>query len=77
MISFFNRTNQFHIELRYLNASLHETPDRMPQLIQDQIDEIKSYASQIVLGYGLCSNVIVGLKASMQDLINDQHNVPI
>lgn len=58
-----------HIELRYLDASLHETPDRMPQLIQDQIDEIKSYASQIVLGYGLCSNGIVGLKAPMQDLI--------
>jgi hypothetical protein len=58
-----------HIELRYLDASLHETPDRMPQLIQDQIDEIKSYASQIVLGYGLCSNGIVGLKAPMQGLI--------
>jgi hypothetical protein len=58
-----------YIELRYLDASLHETPDRMPQLIQDQIDEIKSYASQIVLGYGLCSNGIVGLKAPMQDLI--------
>jgi len=39
------------------------------QLIQDQIDEIKSYASQIVLGYGLCSNGIVGLKAPMQGLI--------
>ena len=58
-----------HIELRYMDASLHENPDRMPQLIQDQIDEIKSYASQIVLGYGLCSNGIVGLKAPMQGLI--------
>lgn len=58
-----------HIEMRYLDSSLHETPDFMSQHIQDQINNIKSYASQIILGYGLCSNGIVGLKAPNQGLI--------
>lgn len=57
------------IEIRYLDANLHETPTRMPQLIQSEIDDVISYASQIIIGYGLCSNGIVGLRAPRQGLI--------
>lgn len=41
----------------------------MPELIQEQIEQVTSYASRIILGYGLCSNGIVGLKAPRQGLI--------
>ena len=41
----------------------------MPGLIQEQIDQVAEYASQIVLGYGLCSNGIVGVTARNQGLI--------
>ena len=41
----------------------------MPGLIQEQIDQAAEYASQIVLGYGLCSNGIVGITARNQSLI--------
>ncbi|MCF8070274.1 MAG: DUF1638 domain-containing protein [Desulfobacterales bacterium] len=61
--------NAAHIEVRYLDASLHETPNKMPELIQEQINEVSNYASHIVLGYGLCSNGIVGIKAPAQGLI--------
>lgn len=57
------------IEIRYLEYSLHERPKKMPQLLQEQIDIAEKYASQIVLGYGLCSNGVVGLRAPKQGLI--------
>jgi len=57
------------IDVHYLEQRLHDTPRRMPGLIQEQIDAVQSFAAQIVLGYGLCSNGIVGLKAPPQGLI--------
>ncbi len=63
------RPSDKSVELRYLEQSLHRTPEKMPQLIQDEIETAKEYAAQIVLGYGLCSNGIVGLKVPKQGLI--------
>ena len=57
------------VEIRYLDQNLHRTPDRMTDIIQADIDRVKVYASQIVLGYGLCSNGVVGLIASKQGLV--------
>ena len=56
------------IEVRYLEQGLHDTPQKMPGLIQEQIDRAAEYAGQIVLGYGLCSNGIVGVTARKQGL---------
>jgi hypothetical protein len=56
------------VEVRYLDQNLHRTPDHMPRLIQEQIDAVRTYASKIILGYGLCSNGIVGVKAPQQGL---------
>jgi len=53
----------------YLESSLHHTPETMPELIGEQIRSAALYASQIVLGYGLCSNGVVGLEAPRQGLI--------
>ena len=56
------------VEIRYLDQGLHRTPDKMADLIQAQIDEVAQYAMRIVLGYGLCSNGIVGVTAGRQGL---------
>ncbi len=48
---------------------MHRTPQKMAGKVQEQIDEAAPYASQIVLGYGLCSNGIVGITARQQGLI--------
>jgi len=53
----------------YLDQALHRAPDKMPKIIQEQIEEVSSYADQIVLGYGLCSNGTVGVRAAKQGLI--------
>ena len=60
---------QHGVEVRYIEQGLHDTPDQMPAVIQEQIDQVQAYASQIVLGYGLCSNGVVGLSAPRQVLI--------
>ena len=57
------------VEIRYLDQALHRTPQRMTSLIQAEIDRASLSAKQIVLGYGLCSNGIVGIVAGEQGLI--------
>lgn len=54
------------IEICYMDQNLHRTPEKMPGLIQEQIDAHADTARSIVLGYGLCSNGIVGVTARNQ-----------
>ena len=57
------------IEIRYLEQALHRTPQLMTGRIQAEIDAVSEYAGRIVLGYGLCSNGLVGVVARMQTII--------
>jgi hypothetical protein len=56
-------------ELRYLDSRLHDTPKKMPALLQEEVDAVASYATKIVLGYGFCSNGIAGVKAPRQGIL--------
>jgi len=62
------REQDGNIEIRYLDQGLHCFPQKMASLVQDQIDQVFTYASELVLGYGLCSNGIVGVTAKGQGL---------
>lgn len=57
------------IRVTYLEQALHRTPDQLPHVIQAAIDDVSDDVSTIVLGYGLCANGIVGVKAPAQGLI--------
>lgn len=57
------------VELVYLDQSLHRTPGNLLGLVQQKIDQEARTASRIVLGYGLCSNGMVGVTARQQGLI--------
>ena len=57
------------VEIRYLEQSLHRVPQKMAYVIQKEIDRVALYAEKIVLGYGLCSKGIVGVKTPRQGLI--------
>ena len=57
------------VEIVYLEQGLHRTPKKLPELLQEQIDLAAPRASIIVLGYGLCSNGMVGVTARRQKLI--------
>jgi hypothetical protein len=63
------RRGKNHVEVRYMDQALHRTPQKMAAQLQEHIDEAEPYASQIILGYGLCSNGIVGVTAPRQGLV--------
>jgi hypothetical protein len=58
-----------HVKIHYLDQGLHRFPKQMPQQIQERIDQVAEDVSHIVLGYGLCSNGIVGVAADDRRLI--------
>jgi hypothetical protein len=57
-------------EFKFLDYGLHRTPENMTRALQEEINQVqdKDYDG-IVLGYGLCSNGIVGLHSSKHSLI--------
>jgi len=57
------------VEVVYLDQALHRTPAKLLGLLQEKIDQVARMASRIVLGYGLCSNGVVGVQGRQQGLI--------
>jgi hypothetical protein len=57
------------VRVEYLSQNLHRTPDRLTQALQRAIDSVGTSASEVVLGYGLCSNGVVGLRSERQTLV--------
>jgi hypothetical protein len=54
----------------FLEQSLHRTPQKMKDAIQAEIDKAEGRAAErLVLGYGLCSNGIVGVRARSHPII--------
>ena len=53
----------------YLPQGLHRTPGKMPAAIQEVLDNIGAAADTIILGYGLCSNGVVGVKSQTASLV--------
>ncbi|MGQ9858941.1 MAG: DUF1638 domain-containing protein [Thermodesulfobacteriota bacterium] len=57
------------VEVRYVEQALHRVPGNMASRLQQEIDAVSSYADLVVLGYGLCSNGIVGVIAPPKGLV--------
>lgn len=57
------------IECIYLPQGYHRTPEKMPAKIQGEVDKLDGGADFIALGYGLCSNGVVGVKAGKTPLV--------
>jgi hypothetical protein len=58
------------IEFKFFDYGLHRTPENMSKVLQMEIDQIpEEDYDGIVLGYGLCSNGIVGICAHKHLLI--------
>ncbi len=57
--------------MRYLELDfgLHLRPQNLKQVLQDAIDEASNEADTILLGYGLCSMAVAGLKANNCTLV--------
>lgn len=57
------------VQFEFLQIGLHCTPTTMPTLIQEKIHQADDKIDYIVLGYGLCGNGTVGVKAEKQPLV--------
>lgn len=58
------------MEFKFLDYGLHQTPEQMAEAIQSEIDKSsEGDYDGIVLGYGLCSNGIVGITSKKHRLI--------
>ena len=54
----------------FLEQSLHRTPEKMKQVIQDEIKKAEQGdGDTILLGYGLCSNGVLGIKANRHSIV--------
>jgi hypothetical protein len=63
------RKDHNHVDIQYLDQGLHRTPQKMADQVQELVDRGAEFADRIVLGYGLCSNGIVGVQARRRELI--------
>ena len=52
-----------------VESGLHLHPDKLRVALQETIDEITAHTETIILGYGLCSMGVIGLKATHSTLV--------
>jgi len=58
------------ISFIFLEQSLHRTPQKMKEVIQEEINKADDWEGDyILLGYGLCSNGIVGVKSNRHSIV--------
>jgi hypothetical protein len=57
------------VEYEVLDFGLHVNPDALRHSLQEAIDRLSERAGTIILGYGLCSQAVVGLRASNCTLV--------
>ncbi len=53
----------------YLPQGLHRTPGKMPAAIQEVLDGLAPEIEVVLLGYGLCSNGVIGVTSQTASLI--------
>jgi len=58
-----------NIDCIFIEQYLHNTPDLMTIKLQEAIDSVDKNYDRILLGYGLCSNGVVGLKSDTHEIL--------
>ena len=56
-------------DFRYLEQGLHNTPDELRRQLQQTVDAEDGKHDALLLGYGLCSNGLVGITARTTPLV--------
>ncbi len=54
---------------RVLDFGLHTDPAKLRQTLQQTIDEVDPAVDTIILGYGLCSQGVIGLRSAHARLV--------
>ena len=62
------RKNAGEVDIQYLPQNLHRLPHKLKDILQEAIDRSDQQEEKIILGFGLCSNAVSGIKAPAQGL---------
>ena len=62
-LSYFASQSPHNYQFKFLKQGLHNVPDQLRQELQAAIDEAGDEYEAILLGYGLCSNGLMGIQA--------------
>jgi hypothetical protein len=57
------------VEHHVLDFGLHVNPDKLRRTLQEAIDAVSERFDTIILGYGLCSQAVIGLRAAHSTLV--------
>ena len=57
----------YEADVFWLDEKLHEFPDNLRKVLQEKIDELTDY-DEIILGYMLCGNGLLGIKSGKSTL---------
>ncbi len=60
--------NTKDVKIKYLSQNYHRNPGKLKKALQAAIDKIKPGDGKLILGFGLCSNAVVDIKAPTQGL---------
>lgn len=69
MIDEMSRMVPSSMESLVIEPGLHLHPDRLRGILQSTIDKITAHTETVILGYGLCSMGVIGLKAMSSTLV--------
>ena len=58
-----------HVSYEVLDFGLHLNPNELKTVLQEKINQASQNADVLLLGYGLCSMAVVGLKATTATLV--------
>jgi hypothetical protein len=58
-----------HVSYEVLDFGLHLNPNELKTVLQEKINQASKSAEVLLLGYGLCSMAVVGLKATTATLV--------
>lgn len=68
-ISYFASISDNIFNFKFLKQGLHCTPDLLRKELQQAVDEVDGEYDAILIGYGLCSNGIVGITSQKYRLV--------
>ncbi len=68
-INFLTAKSPFCYDVYYLEQGLHNIPADLNRELQEKIYEIENDYTHVLIGYGLCSNGISGIKSDKSTLV--------
>lgn len=68
-ICYFAALSPHTVTFNFLEQGLHNTPDLLRLRLQEAIDAVESGYDAILIGYGLCCNGVVGIRARSIPLV--------